>query len=274
MRSRRSAGVTGPALAGLVALAVAGAPAAAQRVDWPAPSGDAGAMRWSPLADVNRANVKDLQVAWTWKVGERNIAAGPEQMPARPGLFQTSPVVIGDTMYLSTPYAAVVALDARTGRELWRHDPEVWRAGQPSNGTGFVHRGIATWSDGKSRRVFINARWKLVAVDAATGKAIPSFGDAGEVDLVKTLRRPVNRKHYTNTSPPVVWGNVVIVGNGVGDRLRYRDDPPGDVQAFDVRTGQAACGASRRSPTPASTAGRRGRTGRGSTWATRTCGRR
>jgi quinoprotein glucose dehydrogenase len=210
----------------------------AQRVGWATPSGDPGAMRWSPLRDVNRDNVKQLAVAWTWKTGEHNIPAGPNQLPARPGMFQASPVVIGDTMYLPTPYAAVVALDARTGREIWRHDPEVWRAGQPSNGTGFVHRGIATWTDGKSRRVFINARWKLVAIDAATGKSIPSFGEGGEVDLVKTLRRAVNRKHYTNTSPPVVYGNVVIVGNGVGDRLRYRDDPPGDVQAFDVRTGK------------------------------------
>jgi quinoprotein glucose dehydrogenase len=227
----RAAGVF--ALAALHAL-----PAAAQRVEWPVPSGDPGAMRWSPLTQVNRENVGRLEVAWTWQTGERNVAAAPGQKPSRPGLFQTSPVVIGDTMYLSTPYAAVAALDASTGRQLWKYDPEVWRAGQPSNGTGFVHRGVATWTDGKSRRVFINARWRLVALDAATGKPIPSFGEKGEVDLVKKLRRPVNRLHYTNTSPPVVFGNLVIVGNGVGDRLRYPNDVPGDVQAFDVRTGQ------------------------------------
>lgn len=222
----------------LALAAVCAPPASAQRVDWATPSGDAGAMRWSPVAEVNRANVARLAVAWTWKTGERNIPAGPGQKPARPGLFQTSPVVIGDTMYLSTPYAQVAALDARTGKELWKYDPEVWRAGQPSNGTGFVHRGVATWTDGRSRRVFINARWKLVALDAGTGRPIPSFGNAGEVDLTRELRRPVNKLHYTNTSPPVVYGDVVIVGNGVGDRLRYRNDVPGDVQAFDVRTGR------------------------------------
>jgi quinoprotein glucose dehydrogenase len=226
-------------VAGAIALAAAfAAPAAAQRVDWGSPSGDPGAMRWSPVADVDRGNVGRLKVAWTWKTGERAVPAGPDQKAARPGLFQTSPVVIGDTMYLSTPYAQVAALDARTGKQLWKYDPETWRAGQPSNGTGFVHRGVATWSDGKSRRVFINARWKLVALDARTGAPIPSFGNAGEVELVKDLRRPVNKLHYTNTSPPVVYGNVVIVGNGVGDRLRYRNDVPGDVQAFDVRTGK------------------------------------
>ena len=226
---------------GSVAIALATAvafPAAAQRVGWPTPSGDPGAMRWSPLADVNRDNVQQLQVAWRWKTGEKNVLAGPDQKPARPGLFQASPVVIGDTMYLSTGYAQVAALNARTGEQLWKYDPEVWRAGQPSNGTGFVHRGIATWSRGTERRVFINARWKLVALDARTGKPIPSFGTAGDVALVKQLRRPVNRLHYTNTSPPVVYGDIVIVGNGVGDRLRYPKGPPGDVQAFDVRTGK------------------------------------
>ena len=210
----------------------------AQRVDWPTPSGDAGAMRYAPVADINRENVARLTLAWRWNTGEHNVAAGPEQKAARPGLFQASPVVINDTMYVSTPYAAVAALDARTGRQLWKFDPEVWRMGQPSNGTGFVHRGVATWAGAQGRRVFINARWKLVALDAATGKPIPSFGQNGEIDLTAQLRRRVNRAHYTNTSPPVVYGNVVIVGNGVGDRLRYRNDPPGDVQAFDVLTGR------------------------------------
>ena len=214
------------------------AQAFAQRVDWPYPSGDAGAMRWSPLADIDRGNVGRLEVAWTWKTNERNVPAAGDQRAARPGQFQVSPIVIGDTMYLSTPYAQVAALDARTGQELWKYDPEVWRGGQPSNGTGFVHRGVATWSSAGERRVFINARWKLVALDARTGRPIPSFGAGGEVDLVAQLRRPVNRLHYTNTSPPVVVGDIVIVGNGVGDRLRYPNDPPGDVQAFDVRTGR------------------------------------
>lgn len=222
----------------LVLTASSAAPAAAQRVDWSTPSGDPGAMRYSPLADINRDNVGRLKIAWSWETGERSVPAGPDQKPARPGQFETSPVVINDTMYLSTPYAEVAALNARTGKELWKYDPEVWRAGQPSNGTGFVHRGVATWSDASSRRVFINARWKLIALDAATGKAISSFGKEGVVDLVQDLRRPVNRLQYTNTSPPVVYGDLVIVGNGVGDRIRYPNDPPGDVQAFDVRTGK------------------------------------
>ncbi len=212
--------------------------AGAQRVDWPTTSGDPGAMRYSALTDINRENVSRLKLAWRWNTGERAIPASPGQLPARPGSFQASPVVIGDTMYVSTGYAAVAALNATTGAQLWKFDPEIWRAGQPSNGTGLVHRGVATWSSRTERRIFINARWKLIAIDAKTGKPIPSFGVNGEVDLTATLRRAVNKLHYTNTSPPIVWGNLVVVGNGVGDRIRYRNDPPGDVQAFDVRTGR------------------------------------
>lgn len=212
--------------------------ASAQGTDWASPSGDPGAMRWSPLTQLTPTTVGKLAVAWTYKTLEKAVPAGPNQKPAHPGQLQVSPVVINDTMYLSTSYAAVVALEASTGRELWRYDPEVWRAGQPSNGTGFVHRGISTWTDGAERRVFINARWRLIALDARTGRPIRTFGTNGEVNLLAGLRRPVNPLHYTNTSPSLVVGNLVVVGNGVGDRLRYPNDPPGDVQAFDVRTGQ------------------------------------
>ena len=84
----------------------------------------------------------------------------------------------------------------------------------------------------------MNSRWRLIALDAATGKVVREFGDSGVVDLVAGLSRSTNRLQYTQTSPPVVWGNLVIVGNGVADRLVYAGDPPGDVQAFDVRTGR------------------------------------
>lgn len=241
LASLRAAGVAARrAIALIVAASLATARAQGQGTNWSSPSGDAGAMRWSPLTQVNTGNVARLVPAWTWKTGEKAIPAGPNQKPARPGQLQVSPVVINDTMYLSTSYAAVAALEAATGKLIWRYDPEVWRAGQPSNGTGFVHRGISTWSDGRERRVFINARWRLVALDARTGKPIPAFGRNGEINLLDGLRRKVNPLHYTNTSPSLVVGDLVIVGNGVGDRLRYPNDPPGDVQAFDVRTGKRA----------------------------------
>ena len=195
-------------------------------------------MKYSVLSDINRSNVRRLTMAWRWRVGEQPIPKTDSTKAARPGSFEATPLMIGDTLYFSTPYSRVVAMDASTGRPFWIYDPRAYAFGQPSNGTGFVHRGVATWTNGRERRIFINSRWRLIALDARTGRPIRNFGDTGVVDLTAELRRPVNKLHYTNTSPPVVWGNVVIVGNGVGDRLVYHDDPPGDVQAFDVRTGK------------------------------------
>ncbi|MEQ1692976.1 MAG: PQQ-binding-like beta-propeller repeat protein, partial [Gemmatimonas sp.] len=208
-------------------------------VDWPAYGNDAGGLKYSPLDDINRDNVRGLTVAFTWRNNEAPVPASDGQKSARPGQFQATPLAIHDTLFFSTPFNRVIALDAATGRELWTFDPQPWKTyGQPSNGTGFVHRGVATWTNGRERRVFINSRWRLFALDAASGRVIPGFGDGGMVDLTAQLSRRVRREHYTNTSPPVVWGNLVIVGNGVGDRLAYRGDPPGDVQAYDVRTGR------------------------------------
>jgi quinoprotein glucose dehydrogenase len=213
-------------------------PASNAAVGWLHYGGDAGAMKYSPLADINRTNVARLEPAWEWRTGESAIPQTDSTKAARPGNFQVTPLVFNDTMVLSTPFNRVVALDAATGTPLWSYDPGAYRFGQPSNGTGFVHRGVALWSDARERRVFMNSRWRLIALDARTGKPIPTFGENGEVKLTRDLLWPVNDLHYTNTSPPVVWGDVVIVGNGVGDRLVYPRDPPGDVQAFDVRTGK------------------------------------
>lgn len=231
---RFAAGMAGVAGVALATMAGAQQP----RVDWPVYGGDAGGMRYSPLADVNRENVHRLTRAWTWATGETPIARTDSTRAARPGTFQATPIVVNDTMYLSTPFNRVVALDAGTGRELWRYDPGAHRYGQPSNGTGFVHRGVALWTSGRERRVFINSRWRLIALDASTGRPVSTFGSNGEVDVTQGLDWPVNPLHYTNTSPPVIWGDLVILGNGVGDRLMYRRDPPGDVQAFDARTGR------------------------------------
>ena len=88
-------------------------------------------------------NVAQLQPAWEWRTGEKDIAETDSTLAARPGDFQATPIVINDTMYLSTPFNRVVALQGNTGRELWSHRSGRVQAGQPSNGTGFVHRGVA-----------------------------------------------------------------------------------------------------------------------------------
>ena len=90
----------------------------------------------------------------------------------------------------------------------------------------------------EKRRIFLNSRWRLIAVDAATGTPIRSFGTNGEIDLTENLIWHTNRMHYTQTSPPVIYRDLVILGNGVWDGFVYQGDPPGNIQAFDVRSGE------------------------------------
>lgn len=213
-------------------------PAAGGQQEWPVYGGDAGSMKYSRLTSINRENVSQLALAWEWSTGERPVARTDSTLAATPRNFQVTPIMIGDTLFLSTPFNRVVALNANTGTEYWNYDPRAYELGNPPNGTGLVHRGVAAWTDGRERRIFINSRWKLIALDSRTGKPIPTFGSAGIVDLTAALIWPVRKDQYTNTSPPVVYKDLVIVGNGVGDRLMYRNDPPGDIQAFDVRTGK------------------------------------
>lgn len=211
------------------------------RGDWPVYGGDPGGMNYSPLEEIHRGNVDRLRVAWTWETGEKPIPGPRQAIPGQdvyPGKFEAQPVVINDTMYLSTPYNRVVALDAGTGEEIWSYDPRAYDFGLPPNGSHFVHRGVAVWSGRDERRVFINSRWHLIALDAATGEVIESFGHEGKADLLKHLTWYTIPLHFTQTSAPVVFEDLVIVGNGVWDRFVYRGDPPGVMQAFDVRTGE------------------------------------
>jgi len=221
----------------LVALigGLSGNGAQSTRHEWPVYGGDQGATRYARIADIHRGNVHRLDIAWTWKPGEHAL---PEY-GTQPGTFQNTPLMIDDVLYVSTPYNRVVALDARSGKQLWRYDPEPFKDGQPPNGTGFVHRGVAAWRDEAGRlRIFMNSRYRLISLDATTSTPVTGFGTNGIVDLSAGLSWNVNPRHYTNTSPPVVFRNLVILGNGVGDRLVYRNDPPGDVRAFDARTGR------------------------------------
>ena len=237
-------GVTMPgrcALVAVLALATtAGAAVAATPpdADWPEYGGDPGGTKYSPLADINVHNVVGLKLAWQWETGEQPLAA----FGTSPGMFEATPVVVGGVMYLSTPYNRVVALEAASGRELWAYDPGAYRDGQVPNGTGFVHRGVALWRDARNRalRVLLNTRHRLIELDARSGRPVAEFGDGGVVNLLDGLQWPVNPKHYTNTSPPVVYRDLVIVGNGVADKLIYRRDPPGDVRAYDARSGRLA----------------------------------
>ena len=219
----------------MVTLAAAGGGARQPAMqEWPVYGGDPGGTKSSPLADIDQAKVATLALAWEWRPEDRPL----DEFGTRPGNFQNTPLMIDNVLYVSTQYNRVVALDAETGQQKWAFDPKAYVDGQPPNGTGFVHRGLAAWRDDGKLRLFLNSRYRLLCLDAETGELVESFGNKGVVDLSENLIWTIEKKHYTQTSPPVVYKDLVILGNGVGDRLVYRNDPPGDIRAFDARSGK------------------------------------
>jgi quinoprotein glucose dehydrogenase len=210
--------------------------AAPPSVEWPFYGGDQAGTKYSTLTQINRENVKNLKPAWEWRTEEK----AKEQFHTMPGVFEVTPLMVDGTLYLSTSYNRVVALDPASGKERWSYDPKAYEDGQVPNGTGFVHRGVAFWRDNgnKKGRILLNSRAKLIELDAETGKPVASFGDNGIVNLLQGLAWEVDPKQYTNTSPPVVFKDLIIVGNGVADRITYKKDPPGDVHAFSAKTGK------------------------------------
>ena len=205
-------------------------------VQWPLTGADAANTKYSSLTQVNKGNVASLLPAWTWKTGEQPF---PE-FGTVPGKFEATPLMIDDVLYVVTPYNRVVALKADSGEEIWSYDPRSYEAGMGPEGVEFgKHRGITTWTDGRERRIFLNTRWRLIALDAKTGRPIQTFGKNGEVDLTEGLVWKVRDKvHYMNTSPGMVYKNLVILGSAISDRIVYSQSPPGDVRAFDVKTGR------------------------------------
>jgi quinoprotein glucose dehydrogenase len=220
-------------------LAACGAAAVAQRqpapIEWRHWGSDAAQTKYSPAAEITPGNVRRLQLAWKWQTVDTAMGEG-----VRPGGFETTPLMIDDVVYASTSFHRIVALEAETGRQLWVFDPKTYEEGAPLSGTGYNSRGLAFWrgADGESR-VLIAGRQRLFSVDAKTGRPDAAFGAAG-ASLTQGLTRDVPRLHSQVTSPPVVYKDLVIVGSGVPDRLQYRSDPPGTVQAFDIRTGKRA----------------------------------
>jgi len=204
--------------------------------DWPYYGHDAGGMRYSPLAQINRENVSRLKVAWTFHTGDVSDGQGRRK---RSG-FETTPLLVDGTLYLTTPFNRVIALDPATGKQRWVYDPKIALDGD--YGDGLVNRGVATWLDaaranGQSyrRRIFESTQdARLLAIDAATGAPCVDFGKAGQVSLRDVPRYDAGWYHMT--SPPAVIDDLVIVGSAIDDNHRV-DMARGVVRAYDARTG-------------------------------------
>lgn len=206
--------------------------------EWRYYGGDAASTKYSALDQINASNAKELKIAWTWE--SPDIPLQQENRSLSSFAFETTPIMAGGTLYASSSLAQVVAIDPKTGKNRWVFDPESYKAGRPTN-LGFVHRGVAYWTDGGQERIYLAAHdAHLYAIDAKTGKTVSEFGDNGRVNLAKAIPLAVNARNYTMTSPPVICRDVVIVGSSISDGPQNKEAPRGDVQAFDVRTGKPA----------------------------------
>ena len=189
----------------------------------------------STLTDINPSNLNRLQKAWEWK----HFDVPMEQFGTIPGFFEATPLMIDGVLYVTTPYNNIAALDAETGKELWRFDGEAYKLGQVLSGSGYKLRGTSFWRDGNNLRLFLNSRERLFMIDAKTGKPVPSFGVNGEIRITDGLTRVGEPQHYTQSSPPMIYKDLVIMGSQVPDRVQTAD-PVGQVQAVNARTGKRA----------------------------------
>ncbi len=212
------------------------APGGTENGEWRVYGGDNANRKYSPLAQINKDNVKNLTIAWKWESPDLKLQAQNRALTSYG--YEATPLAIGPTLYISTSLSQVAAINAATGETIWVHDPEAYKAGRPTN-LGFVHRGLAYWTDGTEERLLVGtADAYLVALDAKTGKPIPSFGENGRVNLAKAIPLAQNSRNYAVTSPPLICRDVVVVGASISDGPTTREMPRGDVQGFDVRTGK------------------------------------
>ena len=182
--------------------------------DWPMYGGDTAKTRHSPLAQIDRDNVKRLAPAWSYDTGEK-------------GDTQTQPIVVGRTLFGYTPTHKAFALDAASGKLFWTFDPGIAGVG--------ANRGLMYWSSGKrEQRVYAAVDRYLYALDPTTGKPIEEFGAHGRIDLGADLGRDPATQSVRLTSPGVIWRDLLIVGGRVGESLPAS---PGHVRAYDARTG-------------------------------------
>ncbi len=193
-----------------------------QRGDWPVYGGGPESIRYSTLTQINRTNVKQMKVAWTFDASD-----GVETSE-----LEVNPIIVHGILYATTVSLNVVALNAATGALVWRFDPYHGRA---VRGGGGRTRGVTYWSDDRGdERIFVGVQQFLYALDAKTGRPIPSFGDGGgHIDMRDGLRAGEKLMIDLGT-PGIVYKDLLILGSRTAESL---PTPPGDIRAYDARTG-------------------------------------
>lgn len=242
------------------------------RGEWPTYGGDLASTKYSPLEQITGENFSSLTMAWRAKSPDALLSMtmpGGGEWTGRPrdvfdelnrldperwrdgeapfvNNFKATPLMIGGVLYLNTPTSMGAALDARTGATLWTFNPKSYESGTTTMSLRWNQRGVAYWTDGTEARVFWGTGdGYLVAVDAKTGRPIQGFGENGRVDLMADLPRAergrrdyLNALTYSVQSPPLVVRDVVITPASISSLVSQKEQIPGWVRAFDVRTGQ------------------------------------
>lgn len=209
--------------------------------EWPHYAGSTYGWKYSPLDQISSDNIQQLQVAWRLPSPDR---AFQDDLVLQRVRNEDTPLMVGGQLYHVTGLGIVSAIDPATGETRWVHDPESYRVGRPNNG-GFLTRGMGYWTDGEQERLLVGTHDAyLLSIDARTGELDPAFGEGGKVDLTLGIRH-IARSTNWSARQPLVAGDVVVVGNSISDAGRGRvgdprtkEVPPGDVQAYDVRTGR------------------------------------
>ncbi len=206
---------------------------------WPTYGNDPGGTRYSPASQINRANVAQLKVAWTYRTGALDQAT----RMIRKAAFEATPILADGKLFLSTPYDHVIALDPQSGAKVWEFDPGV---DLQHNYSEVASRGVSAWRDSKAKtgqpcrlRIFLGTLdARLIALDGETGKHCTDFGSNGEIDLNRDAATQMEwTGGYQVTSAPAIYGDLVITGSSIADNWKV-DTGRGIVRAFDVRTGK------------------------------------
>jgi quinoprotein glucose dehydrogenase len=185
-------------------------------IEWPQNGGQYN-IRYSALTQVNRQNVKQLQVAWTYD--SHDAFQGSE--------MQSNPIIVDGVLYATTPKMRVIALNAKDGHEIWSFNPS-----QPTDTKRrYRHRGVTVYQD----RVFFTYRNFLYALHRDNGTLYQSFGANGRIDLREGLGRAPDKMTVSASSPGVIYKDMIIMGSTVPETL---PGSPGHIRAFDVNTGK------------------------------------
>jgi quinoprotein glucose dehydrogenase len=209
---------------------------AAQAQQWDHYGGGQHGMQYSTSAEITRDNVSELEEVWRFRTGE--LSEGRHEAFA----FQANPILAEGALYFPTGSAIVFALDPANGKELWRYDPQLDRSRSHAE---IGNRGVSSWVDPDApdgavcrHRIFVGTLdARLIALDGKTGKPCQDFGEAGQLRLDRDVRLIESQWiNYGVTSPPVILGDVLVVGSAVGDN-RSVESELGIVRGLDVRSG-------------------------------------